>query len=38
VKPSIIIAVDVHPQLSHNGHPVDGGAGSSCLLILATRT
>jgi hypothetical protein len=23
VKPSII-AVEVHPQLSHNGHPVDG--------------
>jgi hypothetical protein len=23
VKPSII-AVHVHPQLSHNGHPVDG--------------
>ncbi len=25
MKPSII-AVEVHPQLSHNGHPVDDGA------------
>jgi hypothetical protein len=32
VKPDIINSVEVHPQLSHNGHhPVDGslvGAGS----------
>jgi len=31
VKPEDINSVEVHPQLSHSGHPVDGalvGAGS----------
>jgi len=36
VKPNIN-SVEVHPQLSNNGNPVDGalvGAGSLCLMML----
>jgi hypothetical protein len=35
VKPDIN-SVDVHPQLSHNGHPVDGGLVGAGLLWLFT--
>jgi len=37
VKPKIN-SVEVHPQLSNNGHPVDGvlvGAGSPCLCFTS---
>ncbi len=33
---SYITSVEVHPQLSHNGHPVDGWCAGGCWFTLGS--
>jgi hypothetical protein len=36
VEPDIN-SVEVHPQLSHNGHPVDGWCAGGCWFTVANK-